>query len=203
MPRTYNLGLRLAAAEQTRARIISAARELLADDDFGGLSIDAIARRAGVARMTVYYQFASRRGLLEALYDDISSRGLLPNLPAVYEAASGREALDRLIEVLCRFWAYDRVVARRLHGLLAIDQEVEAGLLQRENRRKQTISQVLDRVAAEDGWEATVSVREAAGLIAVLSSFEAFDALAGAENAPEPVADLLKRSVAAILGGQA
>lgn len=203
MPRTYNLGLRLAAAEQTRARIISAARELLADDDFGGLSIDAIARRAGVARMTVYYQFASRRGLLEALYDDISSRGLLPNLPEVYEAASGREALDRLIEVLCRFWAYDRVVARRLHGLLAIDQEVEAGLLQRENRRKQTISQVLDRVAAEDGWQATVSVREAAGLIAVLSSFEAFDALAGAENTPEPVADLLKRSVAAILGGHA
>ena len=34
-PRAYNLGLRLAAAEQTRARIISAARDLCNEGTFG------------------------------------------------------------------------------------------------------------------------------------------------------------------------
>src|SRR5262249_35010278 len=69
-PRPYRLGQRQAAAEQTRARILAAARELLvASAGFSGFSVEAVARQAGVARMTVYYQFGSKPGLLEALYD--------------------------------------------------------------------------------------------------------------------------------------
>jgi len=67
-PRPYRLGQRQATTEQTRARILAAARELLmARDGFNGFSIDAVAREADVARMTVYYQFGSKIGLLEAL----------------------------------------------------------------------------------------------------------------------------------------
>src|SRR5437868_652736 len=69
-PRPYRLGQRQTTIEQTRARIVAAARELLATPGgIAGFTIDAVAAQAGVARMTVYNQFASKIGLLEALFD--------------------------------------------------------------------------------------------------------------------------------------
>lgn len=57
MPRPYQAGeRRLAATAATRSKIINAARELLADPRSTTFSIDAVAERADVARMTVYYQ---------------------------------------------------------------------------------------------------------------------------------------------------
>ena len=50
-PRPYRLGQRQSTSEQTRTRIIAAARELLmAADGFSGFSIEAVARQADVAR---------------------------------------------------------------------------------------------------------------------------------------------------------
>ena len=46
-------------------------------DRLNEFSIDAVARRADVVRMTVYYQFGARRGLLEALFDEESYRGFM------------------------------------------------------------------------------------------------------------------------------
>src|SRR5207245_1460576 len=66
-PRPYRLGRRQPAAQRTRARVLRAARELLtARAGAEPFSVDAVARRAGVARMTVYHQFGSRRGSLAA-----------------------------------------------------------------------------------------------------------------------------------------
>ncbi|MGA7571976.1 MAG: hypothetical protein WBG27_03460 [Candidatus Aquilonibacter sp.] len=54
MPRTYRLGQRKASADETRARIIAGARELLlSDDGYRRFTMDAIARHTNVARMTV------------------------------------------------------------------------------------------------------------------------------------------------------
>src|SRR5574341_536879 len=73
------MGRRKAAADRTRARVLGAAGQLLASRSGGQrFSIDAVARRAGVARMTVYHQFRSRRRLLEALFDSFAVRGELP-----------------------------------------------------------------------------------------------------------------------------
>ena len=71
----YRLGQRRVAAEQTRARIIAAARALLTSSGgLVGFTVDAVAKQAGVSRMTVYYQFDSKAGLLDALFDDLAER---------------------------------------------------------------------------------------------------------------------------------
>ncbi len=60
-PGPYQLGQRQAAIEKTRARIISAASEVLMENSgYARFSIDAVARQADVARMTVYHQFGSK-----------------------------------------------------------------------------------------------------------------------------------------------
>jgi AcrR family transcriptional regulator len=198
-PRPYNLGLRQASAEQTRGRIIEAARALLSDDAFDGFAVDAIARRAGVARMTVYYQFTSRRGLLEALYDDLAARGLVGNLPAMLQASDATSALMTLAEVFARFWASDRLIIRRLRGLAVIDREVEASIRERDGLRRQHVGNLLHRIAEEHGWQAALSIEEATEIVAVVIGFETYDALAPAGADPATTAELLQRSVRAML----
>src|SRR4051794_41597992 len=74
-PRPYRLGRRAENIEQTRGRIIAAMRELLARDGYRSMSLEEVARVADVARATVYYQFGSKAGLLEAVVGDIQRRG--------------------------------------------------------------------------------------------------------------------------------
>jgi AcrR family transcriptional regulator len=77
MPRTYRLGQRQAATEQTRARILAAARDLLmSPDGYARSSIEAVARRADVARMTVYHQFGAKIGLLNSTRLYVGTRAL-------------------------------------------------------------------------------------------------------------------------------
>src|SRR5262249_56620917 len=96
--RPYRLGQRQTSVEQTRARIVAAARELLATPGgVSGFTVDAVAAQAGVARMTVYNQFGSKRGLLEALFDDLAARGLVAPLLPAFGRPEPPDALDQLI----------------------------------------------------------------------------------------------------------
>ena len=110
-PRPYRLGQRQVATDETRARILTAARELLAASASGGLtgfSIEAIARQADVVRMTVYYQFGSRPGLLEALFDDLVARGQIgEHLAAAFRRPDALQALAGFIAAFGHFWAAD------------------------------------------------------------------------------------------------
>src|SRR5680860_1321358 len=73
--RTYRLGRRREQVESNRRRIIEAARDLFAEDGFHGVGLEEVARRAGVGRKTIYYQFGSKRDLFQAVVDDLGERG--------------------------------------------------------------------------------------------------------------------------------
>jgi hypothetical protein len=73
-PRQYRLGKRAETVEQTRERIIAATRELLGLEGYPHASVDEVARLADVPRATVYCQFGSKRGLIEAVVPDIRQR---------------------------------------------------------------------------------------------------------------------------------
>src|SRR2546428_9525163 len=67
MSRAYRLGRRQSAVDLTTNSILAAARQLVAQGPASQASVGAVARRAGVSRLTVYNRFGSRAGLLEAL----------------------------------------------------------------------------------------------------------------------------------------
>src|SRR5260370_38574965 len=113
-PRPYQLGQRQATSEHTRSRILDATRELLmAPESLSSFSIDAIARRADVARMTVYYQFGSKPGLLEALFDDLASRGGMDRMAEAFRQPDPLAALSTYIAVLAGFSDAHRLIAGR------------------------------------------------------------------------------------------
>lgn len=200
MPRPYRLGQRQVATDQTRARIIAAARELLsAGAGFDGFSVEAVARQADVARMTVYYQFGSKVGLLEALADDLAARGGMERLAEAFRQPDALEALDAFIAVFGHFWSCDRLATRRLRGLAALDPDFAQVIQARDERRREGLRVVVRRLAEQHGWPAPASLDETVELLHMLTSFESFDSLAGSMRSPDDVVYLVQQLARAVL----
>jgi AcrR family transcriptional regulator len=198
--RPYQLGRRQEAADQTRARILAAARELLASDEgYAGFTIDAVARQAGVARMTVYYQFHSKVGLLEALSDHLAARGHMERLAAAFTRPDPLDGLDEFIATFAGFWSADRLATRRLRSLAALDPDFAQVVCARDERRRHGLGVLLGRLVASRGAPAS-SLDDLRDLLFTLTSFETFDTLAGPDRSPEDVAPVVTRLARAALG---
>ncbi len=199
-PRPYQLGQRQAASEQTRNRIISAARELLmVREGFSGFSIDAVARQADVARMTVYHQFGSKVGLLEALCDSLAASGGMEQLASAFRRPQPLDALDEYITVFGRFWESDRPVTRRLRGLAALDADFEQVIRARDERRRTGLRVIVGRLVEQHGQPAPAALDELVEVLYTLTSFETFDTLAGPARNIEQVTPLIRRLARAAL----
>jgi AcrR family transcriptional regulator len=193
-PRPYQLGQRQAATEQTRVRIIAAARELLvASDGFAGFSIDAVARQADVARMTVYHQFGSKIGLLEALCDSLAIYGNMDQLAAAFRQPDALTALNEFIKVFGHFWQSDRLATRRLRGLAALDPDFEQVIRLRDERRRQGLRVMVGRLSAQYGHPESSAQAEVVDILFTLLSFECFDTLAGPDRSIEEMVPVIQR----------
>jgi AcrR family transcriptional regulator len=200
-PRAYNLGQRRAATDETRAKIVAAARELLAGNDgLPGFTIDAVARQAGVARMTIYYQYGSKIGLLEAVCDSLAASGGMGQLAGAFRRAEPREALLEFIAVFGGFWDADRPVTRRLRGLGALDPEIAQVLRARDERRRTGAGVIVQRLTGRYGRPSAEAQGEAIDILYTLTSFETFDTLAGTGREVREVTPLVQRLARAALG---
>jgi AcrR family transcriptional regulator len=56
-------------SEQRREQLLDVTKEIVGEDGFHGLSIEAVAKRAGISRPIVYGHFGDLRGLLEAMLE--------------------------------------------------------------------------------------------------------------------------------------
>jgi len=143
--RPYVSEVRAAAAAQKRDHVVEAAQRLLREGSVAGFSLDSVAKAAGVTRLTVYNQFGSRRGLLEAAFDEIAKRGGLSRLSVVTGNPNGREGIEQLVDTFCAFWGSDPALAS-LHAAMAIDDEFAQALVERNERRRGNLAILVDRI---------------------------------------------------------
>jgi AcrR family transcriptional regulator len=202
-PRPYHLGQRQAGSSQTRARVLQAARELLmASTSFSGFSIEAVARRADVARMTVYHQFGSKIGLLEALCDSLAVTGGMEQVAEAFRCPDPVSGLDEYIRIFGHFWEADRLVTRRLRGLAALDPDFEQVIRARDERRRNGLRVLVQRIVGEHDHADPEALDEMVTVLSALLSFESFEALAGPTHPLEEVVPLVCRLVHMVLGLQ-
>ncbi|MDB5360865.1 MAG: TetR/AcrR family transcriptional regulator [Rhodospirillales bacterium] len=189
--RTYDSPKRVAAAVEKRDRVVEAAsRVLSARTDIAAFSLDAVAKAAGVTRLTVYNQFGSRRGLLEAVFDARARRGGLGRIAEAMTLADPRAGLDRLVEIFCDFWG-DDPAAGALHAAAALDTEFALALAERHERRREAIRVLIGRLPLDDA-------QDAVDLVFALTSFALFDMIRPGRS-KEAVCALLKSACAAAL----
>src|ERR1700761_3719474 len=193
-PRPYNLGKRREAIDQSRQQVLAAARSLLAEPGGSAFTVDAVARRADVARATVYYQFGSKSGLLEAVCDHLDDLGGLDGLPAAFTDPDPRHGLDVFVGCFGRFWAADRAATRRLRALAVLDPEVGAVITARDQRRRDGLAVLIGRLPGQPA-----DPDHAVRVLTALTSFEMFDVLAGPDQDLTTVTPDVLRLAAATL----
>jgi len=187
---------RAEAAAAKRNQVIQAATRFLREEDsITAFSLDAVAKAAKVTRLTVYNQFGSRRGLLEAVFDDIAQRGRLTRLDDAAANPDPEKGLEMVVRIFCEFWGSDPAVAR-LHDAMATDQEFAQALTARNERRRPRIEELIARMAAED--TPTSAKRDVVDLIYVLTSCATFRMLSRARSAAAVCALLTNATKAAV-----
>jgi AcrR family transcriptional regulator len=186
-PRRYRSAVREAAANATHARIIAAARMLLgAPKGITGFSLDAVARKARITRLTVYNQFGSRRALLEAVFDDMAARGGLHRIQEAMAVTDPHEALRCIIAIFCAFWSSNTAAMARLHAATASDPEFEVSLRGRNERRRRILSDIVRRMAIGRAAQAA-SLRELTDILFALTSLAFFAQLMSGGHSAEAV----------------
>ncbi|MBZ9739645.1 MULTISPECIES: TetR/AcrR family transcriptional regulator [unclassified Mesorhizobium] len=186
--RQYVSEVRTAAVTQKRERVIEAAQRLLREDGIGGFSLDSVAKAAGITRLTVYNQFGSRRGLLEAAFDEIAQRGGLARLSVAIANPNARKGIEQLVDIFCRFWDSDPALAS-LHDAVGIDDEFAQALVERNERRRTNLTTLLDRVL--EGHHGNKAHREAIDLMFGLTSCAMYQHLRRGRTS-RAVADIIK-----------
>ena len=198
--RRYNSPVRAKAAEETRRRLIDVAGALLAGEaGTGGLSMEAVARAAGVTRLTVYKQFGSRRILFETVFDERARVGGLKRIPEVMALDDPRAALDGLIEIFCAFWASDPALAR-IHDATASDPELKQAMAERAERRRKAIGVLLQRLRPASEQEAARR-QGSIDLLFTLMSLPVYQSLSAGRGGKE-VCDLIKAAASAIISAE-
>ncbi|GAA2585575.1 TetR/AcrR family transcriptional regulator [Actinomadura fulvescens] len=119
--------------EARRAAILDVAARLFADRPYDLLSIDEIARAAGVAKGLIYYYFGSKRGLFLALIE--RAAGTLNELAESFDGLSPTERLIRTLDGFL-WWAdaHRSAFQTVTSGGVGVDAEVIA--LYRTARRR-------------------------------------------------------------------
>ena len=126
--RSYRLGRRAEAAEETRRRIVEATSRLHAERGIADTSMKDIAERAGVSVGTVYHHFPTYPDAIVACGAYTAEQVPAPT-EAIYDgAATRRERIERLVEAL--FDYYERIpalvsVRRDRHIAEVLDEVVE------------------------------------------------------------------------------
>jgi AcrR family transcriptional regulator len=179
--RAYVSSVRDANAAETRERLIAAAAKSLREESIARFSLDGVAKAAGVTRLTVYNQFHSRRGLLEAVFDDTATKGGLHKLGDAMKMEDALAALDRVIDIFCAFWGSDPAIAG-LHEAIATDPEFGEALLARNERRRKLLVALVDRLATDASPKAQ---RDAVDLLFALTSYSTFAMLCRARKAQD------------------
>jgi AcrR family transcriptional regulator len=185
---------RQAVASETRTRILEAARHLLATESDTDLSMEAIARRADVSRLTLYYQFNSRTGLLEALYDHLANRGNMRRMPEVFLEPDPAAAIDKLVNIFVGFWASDPVALRRLRAIAVLDPEIAKGIQARDARRAHIAGEILKRMDRAGRKKFTEhQLNAATSVLSMLTGFATYDALANAGHSQKEIVAIIAR----------
>jgi AcrR family transcriptional regulator len=169
-----------ARSRRTRTALLSAARRILEEEGFRGLTMEAVAQRAGVTRRSVYLHYASRGDLVRGLFDYVAgAEGLQESLDRVWAAPDAESTLAEWAAHVGRYHA--RLIAVDRAVVVESERDPDAA----EHRRRvldakmQGCSRVIGRLADEGRLAPEWNRRTAAEMLLHLDSSDLIAGLLG------------------------
>jgi AcrR family transcriptional regulator len=190
--RPYELGKRLEQMDESRAAILRAAKRQLAAEGYQRLTMASLAAASGVTRQTIHNLFGTKTGVLEAVFDLIALESGMERMREVMMLPPGDSQLLRFVEIFCGFWAKNRLLIRRVHGIGAIEPEFGVVIDARNRRRLMAATRIVQRMSGDDG-------AQKAAMLAALTSFEFFDALAESSGSEDEALAMVLRMARGVL----
>jgi AcrR family transcriptional regulator len=197
--RPYDLGKRQEASGRTRELVLEAARTQLESGGVHDLTMESLATASGVTRQTIHNLFGTKTAVLEALFDRIAMGAGMARMREVMTASNPERMLVAFVAIFTGFWAKDRLLLKRIHGIAAVDPEFGKAVAARNQRRQMAAARVVERlpglVPGNDEEERAAKV----AILVALTSFEFFDALVessgSVESAAGSVYPIVKRAM--------
>jgi TetR/AcrR family transcriptional regulator, regulator of cefoperazone and chloramphenicol sensitivity len=164
--RVYRSPTRRRQAAETRARILAAARALLAEHGYAGTTAEAIAHQAGVAVQTVYAAFGSKRGILAELLRGAQQTPAAEEVRARLRATEDSEARLRLAPAIGRR-VYEEMAPglELLRGAGLVAPELAALEREIEERRRAGTDRLADYLAERGRLRAGLAPAAAADVL--------------------------------------
>ncbi|MBO4317156.1 MAG: TetR/AcrR family transcriptional regulator [Mailhella sp.] len=138
--RAYNSPRRKQQADTTKKLIVKAARRQLAENGYAELSLDDIAKEAGVALQTVYAVCGSKKGLMAAILENFVEENHYDTLrDEVPHVKGGRERCRAMTDFMTRLLEANAPAHQVIRGigivspkLGSMEYETEAMLYDKE-----------------------------------------------------------------------
>ncbi len=161
-----------------RIAILDAARRLFEDKDFISVTLEEVARAAGVSRQAVYLNFGSRAGLLVALVGYIDEvEGLQAQIAKVLDSPTAVSALEALVDFRARYTPSIYRLATHVDAARRFDADAEASWQDRMKHRYAHSRAVAHRMAVEGVLAAGWTEAAAADLIWSMTSIRTYEDL--------------------------
>jgi AcrR family transcriptional regulator len=183
--RPYHSPARQRQAEQTRAGILAAARDLFRSAGYAATTIDAIASSAGVSAKTVEAVFGSKRAVLAALVDPVAAAGPPQDLVRrLREAADPRQRLRLVAELSRRAYEASVPEFELMRGAVAVAPEIAAAAGQVESRRRGNQARLAAYLQERGCLREDLSPEEATDIVWALTSYDVYRALVAERHWP-------------------
>lgn len=147
--RAYRLGKRRASIDRTRQSILEAATDLFAGAAPARISLEDVAAKAGVSRATVYYQFKSRRELLDALVLAALPIPAMAELVLAREHPDARDAARAYVHGMAYIWEACGPAVANVSALAAVDTEARQLANDYDEQRRQALIGLAGRLSEQ------------------------------------------------------
>jgi AcrR family transcriptional regulator len=177
-PRRYASGLRREQADDTRERILKAARLLFADRGYPATSVQEIAAEAGTAVQTIYASVGGKRALVLALIDLIDAEADVPSrVPLIVMAQDPREALALGVRLTRAINERCGDIIRSLRSCAAAEPDVAAAEADGMRRHRMGTAMLAHKLAEAGVIRPGVDEARAVEVISALTAPMMWDAL--------------------------
>lgn len=197
--RAYRTQRRTNRSEQTRERIMTAVRDLLAEGSFHETAVEQVAERAGVSRATLYQHFRSRLDLVDAICEALDNNPALRRLRETVELRDPDSALRETIALSIRFWATEDAVLAPLYGVEAIDTAAHDLVERQRADRRNEISRLAHHLHTNRRLRTGIGEKRATDLLMVFTSYETFRELRLAGLSDSQLTKTLQESARTLL----
>jgi AcrR family transcriptional regulator len=158
----------------TRARIVGAVRELLAEEQFHSATMEDVAERAGISRATLYLHFRSRLDLVDSICDVMGENPALVALRQTVTLPDPDEALEQTIAQAIRFWASEDTVLGQLYGVVAVDPAAKDFVARQTADRRGELEHLARNLRRYGGLRAGMTEKRMLPVLLLITSYSSY-----------------------------